>query len=134
MKKIFSVMMLLAVLIFSLQVQAADVFVGNEENGDKVYLMTETVKKEKLNYSSDWKRWSYQYYMTFKSVNSRYGSFYFGYTITRDFDEPPMYQDQNEKWQPIDLEGDEYFNDDPNIYRANILHNAYRYLLENGYL
>ena len=49
MRKFFAVMML-AVMIFigNSQVEAADVYVCNEENGDKVYLMTETIKKEKL--------------------------------------------------------------------------------------
>jgi len=134
-KKIFAVI-LFAVIFFCGRnnfASAKDVYVGNEKNGDPVYLMTDSIEKEKLHYSEDWKKWSYQYNITFKSVDPKYGALFFGYTITRDFDEPPMYKDQNGKWQPIDFDGN-YLNEDPNVYRAKILNRAYKYLYDNGYI
>lgn len=137
MKKVLLTMLLAITIIFigsqNNFAEAVDYYVGNESNGDKVYLITENITKTPITYSQDWKKWSYKYYLPFKSVNPQHGAFYFGYTITCDFDEPPMYKDQNGKLQPIDFD-EGYLNDDPNVNRARILHNAYKYLLDHGYM
>jgi len=135
MKKFFEIILLAVVMVFlnSNQASAKDIYVGSEKDGDPVYLMTDSIEKEKLHYSEDWKKWSYQYNITFKSVKTNYGALFFGYTITCDFDGPPMYKDQNGKWQPIDFDGN-YLNNDPDVYRAEILNSAYKYLCDNGYI
>lgn len=136
MKKFSVVLALLVVLIQIARVEAADIYVGNEQNGDKVYLMTDTVKKRTVGYNKDWKMYAYECYMTFKAGNPEYGSIFFGYTISWGSEEEPGYKDQNGNWQGVDESGEvnPRFNSDPNVYRARILNRAYKYLCDNGYI
>ena len=138
-KKILSVMILLAVVFICGQnnfAQAKDVYMGNDENGNKVYLMTESIDKKQTSYSKIWKMWSYECYVQFKSVHPEYGPLFFGYTITWGPEEEPGYKDKNGNWQGVDESGEvnPRFNSDPDVYRARILNRAYKYLCDNGYV
>lgn len=138
MKKIFSVIILAIIFFFSQNnlVSAEDIYVGNEKNGDKVYLMTESIDKKPTTYSKIWKMWYYECYMTFKVVNPEYGEGFFGYTITWGPEELPGYKDMDGKWQGVDESGEvnPRINSDSNVHRAKILNRAYKYLYDNGYI
>ena len=137
MKKFLVVLVIaFAVVVQFSQVEASDYYVGNEADGDEVYLMTDTIKKTSVGYSEQWRHHYYEIYMTFKAVNPTYGSIFFGYTISYGPEELPGYKDRNGKWQGVDESGDvnPHINSDPDVHRAKILNRAYKYLYDNGYI
>ena len=138
MKKFLVVIVIaFAIVVQFSQAEAVDYYMGNDSNGNKVYLMTDTVKKTSVAYSKQWRMHRYRFDLTFKAVNSTQDASYFECTIYVGPEELPHYTDRSGNQQVIDddtFEVNRHFDKNPDIYHANIIHKAYKYLCDNGYV
>ena len=139
MKKVFSIFVIGLVILFQVsQAEAVDYYVGNDKNGDTVYLMTETISKKDFEPSEEMKagQWVFAYDMKFKSVSRKNKVTFFDSTIYYGFEALGLYEDTEGNFQCMNHSGkvNPRYNDDKNIYRAEIMSKAFKYLFDNNYL